>query len=74
MGKWGNESVKDQTRPPRQFGANPFSGFRDISYTNKKPQTDEKQNLPQFTACGKDKTDNRLACKWTIIIHLVTRS
>ena len=45
--------ARDQTRFPCEFGANPFSGSRDISYTNKK--TDwrrQKQNLPQFTACG----------------------
>jgi len=43
----------DQTRLSCEFGANPFSGSRDISYTNKK-QTDgaKKQNLPQFSACG----------------------
>jgi len=38
-----------------EFGANPFSGCGDISYTNKKP-TDwrsQKQNLPQFTASAK---------------------
>jgi len=39
---------------PCEFGANLFSGFRDIPYTNKKPQTEtaKKQNLPQFTKCG----------------------
>ena len=42
------------TRLLCEFGANPFSGSRDILYTNIKP-TDwrrQKQNLPQFTACG----------------------
>jgi len=43
--------AKDQTRLPCQFGANPFSGSRDISYTSKKT---EKQNLSQFTVCGKN--------------------
>jgi len=28
--------VRDQRRLPCEFGANPFSGSRDISYTNKK--------------------------------------
>jgi len=41
----------DQTRLPCKFGANPFSGSRDISYTNK--LTAQKQNLPLFTAFGK---------------------
>jgi len=43
------------TRLPCEFGVNPFSGSRCISYTNKK-NTDrwrQKQNLPQFTARGK---------------------
>jgi len=31
--------ARDQTRLPCEFGANPFSGSRDISYTNKKSQT-----------------------------------
>jgi len=34
----------DQTRPSCEFGANPFSGSRDISYTNKKTQTDGAEN------------------------------
>jgi len=40
---------------PCEFGANPFSGSRDISHTPK--TTDwrrQKQNLPQFTACGEE--------------------
>jgi len=32
--------ARDQTRLPCEFGANPFSVSRDISYTNKEPQTD----------------------------------
>jgi len=46
-----------QTRLPCEFGANPFSGSRDIWYTNKKPQTEGAKNrtfrssLP-FTACS----------------------
>ena len=35
--------VRDQTRPPCEYGANPFSGSRDISYTNKKV-TDRAKN------------------------------
>jgi len=44
--------ARDQTRLHCEFGANPFSGSRDISYTTKK-QTDgtKKQNNPQLTAC-----------------------
>jgi len=39
-----------------EFYANLFSGSRDISYTNKKAQTDKakNQNPMQFTACGKN--------------------
>jgi len=36
--------ARDQTRLPREFGANPFGGSRDISYTNKKTQTDGAKN------------------------------
>jgi len=52
--------VRDQTRLPCEFGANPFSGSQYISYTNKKT-TDwwrQKQNLLQFTACGKNSNKN----------------
>ena len=41
---------------PCEFGTNPLSGSRDISYTKK--NTDwrrHKQNLPQFTECGKNR-------------------
>ena len=31
--------ARDQTRLPCEFGANPFSGFRDISYTQKSYST-----------------------------------
>jgi len=36
--------ARDQARLPYKFGANPFSGSRDISYTNKKPQTECAKN------------------------------
>jgi len=36
--------VRDQTRIPCEFGANPFSGSGNISYTNKKQQTDGAKN------------------------------
>jgi len=36
--------VRDQTRHPYEFGANPFSSSGDISYTNKKPQNDGANN------------------------------
>jgi len=35
---------RDQTHLPCEFGTNPFSGSRDISYANKKPQTDGAEN------------------------------
>jgi len=47
--------ARDQTRLPCEFGANPFSGSRYISYTNKNTDWDwgrQKQNLPQFTTRG----------------------
>ena len=45
--------ARDQTRLPCEFGANPFSGSRDISYANETTQTDgAKNNLLQFAACG----------------------
>jgi len=41
---------------PNTSSANSFSGYRDISYTNKKTQTDGGKNrtfrLLQFTVCG----------------------
>jgi len=43
--------ARDQTHFPCEFGANPFSGSQDVSYTNKK-QSDRAKNLPEFTACG----------------------
>jgi len=36
--------LRHPTRLPCEFGANLFSGFRDISHTNKKPQTDIAKN------------------------------
>ena len=46
--------ARNETRLPCEFGANPFSGSRDVSYANKQNRrlTAPKQNLPQFTACG----------------------
>ena len=47
--------TRDQSHLVCEFGANPFSDSRDISYTNKKKsQRAPKQNLTQFTACGKN--------------------
>ena len=44
--------ARDQTRLPCEFGTNPFSGSRDISYTNKKPQTDGAQKTePSAVHC-----------------------
>jgi len=54
---------RDQTHLPCEFGANPFSGSGDISYTNKKPQTDGVKNrtfrssLP-LTACSNEMEAN----------------
>jgi len=45
--------ARDQIRLPSEFGTNPFSGSRDTSCTNKKVSERQKQNLTQFTACGK---------------------
>jgi len=36
--------ARDQTHLPSEFGANPFSSSRDISYTNNKLQTDGTKN------------------------------
>jgi len=38
--------ARDETRLPCEFGANPFSGSRDISCTNKKLQTDDAKTQP----------------------------
>jgi len=45
--------ARGQTRLPCEVGAIPFSGSRDISYTRNTDWRRQKQNLPQFTACGK---------------------
>jgi len=44
--------ARDLTRLPCEFGANPFSSSQDISYIKSHRQR-QKQNLTQFTACGK---------------------
>ena len=65
-------SAKDQTRLPCQFGANPFSGFRDISYTNEKKSQRQKQNLTQFIACGNDfSTVLFMAVLWNTAGHYI---
>jgi len=38
--------ARDRARLPREFGANPFSGSRDISYTNKKVTDSAKKTEP----------------------------
>jgi len=43
---------RGQTRLRCEFGANPFGGSRDF-YTRTKESQRQKQNLTQFTACGK---------------------
>jgi len=53
-------TLRDQTRHPRELGANPFSGSRDISYRNikqKQKVTDsaKTESYTQFTACGKQR-------------------
>jgi len=58
--------VRDQTYLQCEFGANPFSGSRDISHTNKKKTTDwlrQKQNLQQFTVV-KIHVWEKLKVKW----------
>ena len=50
----------DQARLPCESDANPFSGSRDIAYTNEiSHRQRQKQNLTPFTACGKN--GNRVA-------------
>jgi len=39
-----NSSERGTKHLPWDFGTNPFSGSWDISYTNKKPQTDGAKN------------------------------
>jgi len=47
--------ARDETRLPCEFGANPFSGSRDTSYTKTYSHRQrQKQNLTQFTACSKN--------------------
>jgi len=46
--------AREQTRLPCEFGANPFSGSRDISYTNKtrKAASDVRTARRKFQATG----------------------
>jgi len=44
--------ARDQTCLPCEFGANLFSGFRDILCTNKKTQTDGIKNKPSAVITG----------------------
>jgi len=53
--------ARDQTCLPCEFGANPFRGSRDISYTNKKMQTDGAKSRtfrssPHVVISGKTET------------------
>jgi len=42
--------ARNQTRLPCEFGANLFSGSRDISYINKKTQTDGAKNRTRHSS------------------------
>jgi len=42
---------RDQTRLPREFGANPFSGFGDISYTDKNQRLTAPKTEPCAVHC-----------------------
>jgi len=44
--------TRDQTRLPSEFGANPFSSSRDISYTNKKSETAQKSANNRTLCCS----------------------
>jgi len=46
--------VRDQTRLPCEFGAHRLSVSRAVSCTQKSHRQRQKQNLTQFTACGKN--------------------
>jgi len=52
--------ARDETRLLCEFGTNPFSGSRDISYTNKEPQS----------GCVKNRTFNSSLCEVTITAML----
>jgi len=43
---------EDQTCLLCEFGANPFSGSGDISYTNKNPQTDDAKSRTFCSSLG----------------------
>jgi len=64
--------ARDQTHLPHVFGADPFSGSQDISYTNKKNPTDWRrqiQNLPQFTACDSNNGKSIYLAHWGVEIQ-----
>jgi len=42
---------RNQTRLPCEFGANPFSSFGDISYTNKKHRLTAPKTEPSAVHC-----------------------
>ena len=54
--------ARDQTHLQCKFGANPFSGSQDISYTNKKPQTDGTKNRNFCSSLRAVKTKARFSC------------
>ena len=45
------DQARDQTRLPCEFGANPFSGSRDISYTNKNHRLTAPKTEPSAVHC-----------------------
>ena len=55
--------ARDQTRLPCEFGANPFSGSQDISYTNKTLQTDGAKNRTWRSSLHALKHNYDLECR-----------
>jgi len=52
------------------LGANPFSGFRDISYTNKKTQTDGAKNRTFRSSLRAVKKEETTAAKYNDLPYL----
>jgi len=59
-----------QTRLPCEFGANPFSGSRDISYTNKQTQTDAAKNRTFRSSLRAVKPKTDIAHKIAVLVKV----
>jgi len=65
-----NFRARDQLRLPCEFGANPFSGFRDISYANKKHWLTAPKTEPSTLDCVR-KLLKYCSALWWLLLPLL---